>query len=156
MKYKRQLGSPIEFCVFDDVTQSFDIEHRTNLLMLLENPIFPEIYNQQIIFMTHDRTLADLVKRPGEQNLPNSWLRVDIRNWWLERMLLESEHDTEPLTRTQKYIDQNDEIAAGIYLRRDWNNYIKQLSVEPICEYLIQINHGTLVWKNTANIFLQR
>lgn len=30
MKYKRQTGSPVGFCIFDDVTQSFDVEHRTH------------------------------------------------------------------------------------------------------------------------------
>lgn len=127
MKYKRQVGSPIEFCIFDDVTQSFDVEHRTNLLNLLENPNFPEICGQQIIFMTHDRTLADLVKRPGEQNLRDYWLRVDIRNWWLERMVLESERSLEPLNRAQSYIDQNDEIAAGIYVRRGLEQLYKTI-----------------------------
>ncbi len=35
MKYKRHIvGSPVEFCIFDDVMQSFDMEHRTNLLGL--------------------------------------------------------------------------------------------------------------------------
>ena len=81
MKYKRQTGSPIGFCIFDDVTQSFDVEHRTNLLSLLENQNFPEISDQQIIFMTHDRTLADLIKRPGEQDIRDNWIRMDIRHW---------------------------------------------------------------------------
>jgi recombinational DNA repair ATPase RecF len=118
MKYKRQAGSPVGFCIFDDVTQSFDIDHRTNLLNLLENPIHPEISQQQIIFMTHDRTLADLIKRPLEQGVRENWVRLDIKNWWLEHMIIESDQASDPFQRAQYYIDQNDEIAAGIYTRR--------------------------------------
>jgi hypothetical protein len=33
----------------------------------LENKNFPEISQQQILFFTHDRTLADLIKRSGDQ-----------------------------------------------------------------------------------------
>ena len=117
MKYKRQNGSPIEFCIFDDVMQSFDIDHRTNLLGLLENRSFPEISGQQVLFFTHDRTLADLVKRPGE-HLREHWLRMDIRNWWIDRMLIEFEHALDPLQKAREYISLNDEIAAGIYVRR--------------------------------------
>lgn len=107
MKYKRHAGSPVGFCVFDDVTQSFDVEHRTNLLNFLENKKFPEISDQQILFFTHDRTLADLIKRSGDQQERENWLRVDIRHWWLERMLLEAENDAEPLTRAEHYINNN-------------------------------------------------
>lgn len=127
MKYKRQTGSPIGFCIFDDVTQSFDIEHRTNLLSLLEDQNFPEISSQQIIFMTHDRTLADLIKRPGDQDVRSNWVRMDIRHWWLERMELESEQDQNPLNRAQEYIDQNDEIAAAIYVRRGLEEIYKRI-----------------------------
>lgn len=128
MKYKRHIvGSPVEFCIFDDVMQSFDMEHRTNLLGLLENPNFPEICDQQIIFFTHDRTLADLVKRPGEQSVRDYWLRVDIRNWWLTRMLLESEKDSDPLQKARYYIGENDEIAAGIYIRRALEQIYKSI-----------------------------
>jgi recombinational DNA repair ATPase RecF len=127
MKYKRQTGSSIGFCIFDDVTQSFDVEHRTNLLSLLENQRFPEISDQQIIFMTHDRTLADLIKRPGEQGVRSNWVRMDIRHWWIERMLLESEHDQDPLTRAQEYINQHDEIAAAIYVRRGLEQLYKRI-----------------------------
>lgn len=127
MKYKRQTGSPVGFCIFDDVTQSFDVEHRTNLLSLLENQNFPEISGQQIIFMTHDRTLADLIKRPGEKDVRNNWIRMDIRHWWLERMLLESENDQNPLTRAQQYINQHDEIAAAIYVRRGLEQLYKKI-----------------------------
>ncbi len=128
MKYKRQIiGSPVEFCVFDDVTQSFDMEHRTNLINLLENPNYPEICDQQIIFLTHDRTLADLVKRPGEKNIRDYWLRMDIRNLWLGKMILESEKDLEPLQRAKNYIAANDEIAAGIYVRRALEQIYKDI-----------------------------
>ncbi len=128
MKYKRHIvGSPVEFCIFDDVMQSFDMEHRTNLLGLLENPNFPEICDQQIIFFTHDRTLADLVKRPGEHSVRDYWLRVDIRNWWLTRMLLESEKDSDPLQKARYYIGENDEIAAGIYIRRALEQIYKSI-----------------------------
>jgi len=127
MKYKRQTGSPVGFCIFDDVTQSFDVEHRTNLLSLLENQNFPEISGQQIIFMTHDRTLADLIKRPGEQDVRGNWVRMDIRHWWLERMLLESERDQDPLNRAQEYINQLDEIAAAIYVRRGLEQLYKRI-----------------------------
>jgi recombinational DNA repair ATPase RecF len=130
MKFKRNIGSHIEFCIFDDVTQSFDNEHRTNLIGLLENPDYPEIFNQQIIFMTHDRTLADLIKRPGEQNLRDNWIRVDIRNWWLKRMVLEAEHDLEPLNRARYYFSQNDEIAAGIYVRKGLEQIYKTIIVK--------------------------
>jgi recombinational DNA repair ATPase RecF len=142
MKYKRQTGSPVGFCVFDDVTQSFDTEHRTNLLTLLENPRFPEISQQQIIFMTHDRTLADLVKRPGELSLRENWLRVDIRNWWLERMVLESEKEIEPLVKAQQYIINNDEIAAGIYVRRA----LEQLYKTILFKASIRVQYSDKPW----------
>lgn len=129
IKYKHQTGSPVGFLIFDDVTQSFDSEHRTNLLTLLENPKFPEISQQQILFLTHDRTLADFIKRSRETNTRKDWLRVDIRNWWLERMVIESETESDPLNRAQYYININDEIAAGIYVRR---------SLEQIYKLIIQ------------------
>ena len=128
MKYKRHLGSPVEFVIFDDVTQSFDVEHRTNLLSFLENPIYPEIYNQQIIFLTHDRTLADLIKRPGEKGYHENWMRFDIRNWWLHRMVVEAEELQDPLNRAEYYINQHsDEIAAAVYARRGLEKLYKRI-----------------------------
>jgi hypothetical protein len=149
MKYKRQTGSPIRFCIFDDVTQSFDVEHRTNLLSLLENHNFPEISGQQIIFLTHDRTLADLIKRPGEQDVRRNWVRMDIRHWWLERMLLESEHDLNPLIRSQQYINQHDEIAAAIYVRRG----LEQLYKKIIDKTNIRIPYSDKPWNVKMDVY---
>ena len=130
MKFKRQLGSSIEFCVFDDVTQSFDVEHRTNLLALLENPKYPEIYDQQILFFTHDRTLADLVKRAGDNQQRENWIRYDIRYWWLQRMLVESENEGEPFKRAEAYIKEGDEIAAAVYTRLGLERLYKKIIEE--------------------------
>lgn len=147
MKYKRQTGSPVGFCIFDDVTQSFDVEHRTNLLNFLENQNFPEISQQQILFFTHDRTLADLVKRSGDQQERENWVRVDIRHWWLERMLLESENDAEPLSKAQYYINTNDEIASAIYARRG----LEQLYKSIIGNAQIKVPFSEKPWKIELN-----
>jgi hypothetical protein len=110
------------------VTQSFDTEHRTNLLSLLSNPAFPEIYNKQILFLTHDRTLADLIKRPGDIGYHENWLRFDIRNWWLQSMLIESEKVQEPLNRAEYYLNEHsDEIAAAVYARRGLESLYKRI-----------------------------
>ena len=114
--YKQRLGSPLEFLVLDDVTQSLDTTHRTNLLGLMENPGFAELSDQQIIFLTHDRTLADLIKRPGENDVRPKWVRHDIRNWWLSGIVLEP--CTDARTRAQVYLDAGDEVAAAVYARR--------------------------------------
>lgn len=147
MKYKRQTGSPVGFCIFDDVTQSFDVEHRTSLLNLLENQRFPEISQQQILFFTHDRTLADLIKRSGDQQERDNWLRVDIRYWWLERMLLEAESDAEPLSRAEYYANNNDEIAAAIYARRA----LEQLYKKIISKTQIKVAFSEKPWKIELN-----
>jgi recombinational DNA repair ATPase RecF len=151
MKYKRQTGSPVGFCIFDDVTQSFDVEHRTNLLNFLENAKFPEISQQQILFFTHDRTLADLIKRSGDQQERQNWLRVDIRHWWLERMLLESENDAEPLSRAEYYANNNDEIAAAIYARRALEHLYKKI----ITKAQIKVVFSEKPWKIELNDYRQ-
>jgi len=144
MKYKRHLGSPVEFVIFDDVTQSFDVEHRTNLLSLLQNSEFPEIFDQQIIFLTHDRTLADLIKRPGENDIHGNWKRYDIRNWWLKRMLIEPEVLQDPLNRAEYYINQHsDEIAAAVYARRGLEKLYKRI----IEKTKIKIPYTEKPWK---------
>ena len=142
MKYKRQAGNPVGFCIFDDVTQSFDSEHRTNLLTLLENPTHPEISQQQIIFMTHDRTLADLIKRPSDQNVRKNWVRLDIRNWWLEHMILEPDLVSDPFQRAQYYIGQHDEIAAAIYTRRALEQVYKQIIKSARIKILMEDHPG--------------
>ena len=151
MKYKRQLGSPIEFIIFDDVTQSFDVEHRTNLLTLLENKKYPEIYDQQIIFLTHDRSLADLVKRPGEKDYRENWKRYDIRNWWLKCMLIEPEGMQDPLARADYYLQQGDEIAAAVYTRRGLEQKYKMV----IERTGMRIPYTEKPWKLGPNDFRQ-
>ena len=42
-------------------------------------------------------------------------------------MLLESEHSQDPLNRAQEYINQNDEIAAAIYVRRGLEQLYKRI-----------------------------
>lgn len=123
--YKQRLGSPAEFLVLDDVTQSLDTTHRTSLLDLLENQAYPELSNQQILFLTHDRTLADLIKRPGENRFRRNWLRLDIRNWWLDGIVLEPCSDAR--TRAQSYLDAGDEIAAAVYARRALEDLYKKV-----------------------------
>jgi hypothetical protein len=143
--YKRKVGSPIEFCVLDDVTQSFDVGHRVNLLNLLEDPRYPEISQQQIIFLTHDHSLADLVKRADEQGVRPNWIRIDIRNWWLERMLLEP--CSNPFQRAREYLDRNDEIAAAIYARRELERLYKYI----IKTARIRIEYKPQPWRYDLN-----
>lgn len=114
MKYKRRSGSPIEFLVLDDVTQSFDVGHRLGLLHFLSDPNFPEIFESQIIFLTHDRTLADLVVRPGEQNI--NWLRYDIRAWKLRHLHIEPS-GKDLLKRAKEHLSNGDDVAAAVYGR---------------------------------------
>lgn len=125
MNYKRRNGSPVEFCVFDDVTQSFDLNHRASLLTLLEHPDYPEVSEQQILFLTHDRTLADLIKRPGESDVRLDWKRLDIKHWWLEGMSFDPCND--PLSKAKQHLDQQDEIAAAIYARRALEQLYKKI-----------------------------
>lgn len=114
MKYKRRSGSPIDFLVLDDVTQSFDVGHRLGLLDFLSDPNFPEIYDSQIIFLTHDRTLADLIVRPGE--LDDNWLRYDIRSWQLSNLKIEP-NEGDLFARAKGHLTNGDDLAAAVYGR---------------------------------------
>lgn len=124
MKYKRRTGSPVDFLIFDDVTQSFDVGHRFNLINFLEDPAFAEVSQSQVIFLTHDRTLADLIQRPGEQR-PN-WLRYDIRSWQLNNLHIEP-HDLDLLQRANGHLQGGDELAAAIYGRHALEGVYKSI-----------------------------
>ncbi|MGI6377386.1 MAG: hypothetical protein ACOX3S_15545 [Anaerolineae bacterium] len=126
MNYKRRVGSPVEFCVFDDVTQSFDTSHRVNLIGLLEDARFPEVSDQQVLFLTHDRTLADLILRPGEERRTRSaWCRFDMRHWWLDCLVIEPGGD--PFQISQRYLASGDEIAGAVYARRALETVLKSI-----------------------------
>lgn len=114
MKYKRRTGSEVEFLVLDDVTQSFDVGHRLGLINFLTDQNFPEICDSQVIFLTHDRTLADLIARPGEQ--VDDWIRYDIRSWQLNNVYI-TPNDTNLLERAQSHLDRGDDLAAAVYAR---------------------------------------
>lgn len=139
--YKQRLGSPLNFIVFDDVTQSFDTTHRTSLLDLLENPAYPEISNQQILFLTHDRTLAYVINRFGENRGSSNWRRKDIRNWWLEGILLAPPVE-DPRKQAEKYLNEGDEIAAAIYLRKS----LEELYKEIISSCKIKVRYNPKPW----------
>ena len=115
-KFKHSIQPGINFIVFDDVTQSFDTEHRTNLINLLENMAFPEVKDKQILFFTHDSTLADLIKKQGENDLRPNWIRMDIKNWWIKRMLMKESPN--PLQTAADHIQNSDVIAAAVYIRQ--------------------------------------
>ena len=139
--YKRQIGSAADFIILDDVTQSFDVDHRIHLLDLLENPRLPEISDQQVILLTHDRTLADLVIRRGETRQHNNWLRFDITHWQLEHMMVEPCQD-DPLDRAQEYADHGDAIAAAIYARRA----LEQLYRRIVSRLRIRVEYKDKPW----------
>jgi hypothetical protein len=122
--YKQRLGSPLSFIIFDDVTQSLDTTHRASLLDLMENPLYPEISDQQILFLTHDRTLAHLINRPKENKV--HWLRKDIVNWCLKGILIVPPVE-DSRKQAQKYLNEGDEIAAAIYLRRALEELYKDI-----------------------------
>lgn len=124
MKYKRRSGSPIEFLVLDDVTQSFDVGHRLGLLHFLNDPVFPEIFESQIIFLTHDRTLADLVVRSGEQN--GNWLRFDIRSWMLKNLHIEPSNK-DLFMHAKLHLMNGDDIAAAVYARHALENIYRNI-----------------------------
>jgi recombinational DNA repair ATPase RecF len=125
MKYKRQTGSPVEFMILDDVTQSFDVGHRSNLVNFLEDPDFPEICSNQIILLTHDRTLADFIQRPGE--IRDNWLRYDIRSWHLNALVIEpNNHNL--LNVAKDYLNRGDEMAAAIYARHALEQIFKSIA----------------------------
>jgi len=140
--YKRQVGSAADFVVLDDVTQSFDVDHRIHLLDLLEDPSCPEISNQQVILLTHDRTLADLVIRRGEMRPHSNWLRFDITHWQLEHMMIEP-CQGDPLDRAREHIDQGDAIAAAIYARRA----LEQLYRKIVSKLHIRVEYKDKPWR---------
>lgn len=127
MKYKRKDGSPIQFIVFDDITQSFDTGHRANLLNLLQNQKYRDIYESQFIFLTHDRTLADYIIRPGEQTKKNDWKRFDIEEWQLTDMrIVPSKEDL--FKRAEAHLKSNDFLAAAIYGRHALEFILKSIA----------------------------
>jgi hypothetical protein len=114
MQFKRKQGTPIEFIVFDDVTQSFDTGHRANLINLLDHPSFPEIRSYQFLFLTHDRTLADFICRQDENS---NWQRYDIVAWQLHAMRLEPYKDIDYIAVAHDHLSNGDHLAAAIYGR---------------------------------------
>ncbi len=146
MKYKRQTGSPVEFLILDDVTQSFDVGHRVNLVSFLEDPDFPEICSNQIIMLTYDRTLADFIQRPGEER--ENWLRYDIRTWHLNALVIEP-NDYDLLDMAAKYLAAGDEMASAIYARH---------ALEQVYKFIVEtaslsITYSSKPWKLNLNSF---
>lgn len=147
MHYRRRLGSPVEFCVFDDVTQSFDTSHRLNLLALLEDGRYPEISQQQILLLTHDRTLADIVKRAGDDGDRPGWLRIDIRSWCLRGLSLEP--CKEPLKCAREYLQYGDEVAAAVYARRA----LEQTYRKVLEKCRVRVMYDPAPWNTTLNTY---
>lgn len=114
-----QAGDILKFIVFDDVMISLDMNNRDKLIDFLLDPSNKFIYDYQILFLTHDRSLffylKDKIKNSGNND---EWVYKEMYVNSLSTFERPSiNNHPNKIEKAEYYLQKNDYPACGIYLR---------------------------------------